>query len=182
MVTATFKGGTPTSSSAKMVAGGGQEDAVRLRVSQGGKFVMVSGLAARRLHITPGSRPAVLARAPYCCWSCAHAAVSPAATPQTEKAVWKYVGGDTFMHTVPTSWKYAELMFSLAEKVDGAVSVKYQLPGEELDPDSLISVSDDSDLQVRRRSGSGEAAAAGAGGRRYAGNMLLRGVERSVAV
>lgn len=52
------------------------------------------------------------------------------------------------MHTVPASWTYAELVFSLAEKVDGAVSVKYQLPGEELDPDSLISVSDDSDLQV----------------------------------
>ncbi len=58
------------------------------------------------------------------------------------------MGGDTFMQTVPLSWKYAELVFSLAEKVDGAVSVKYQLPGEELDPDSLISVSDDSDLQV----------------------------------
>ncbi|GAB4816617.1 hypothetical protein N2152v2_003663 [Parachlorella kessleri] len=84
---------------------GGKQEVVRLRVSQGGKFVM------------------------------------------TEKAVWKYVGGDTFMHTVPASWQYAELMFSLAEKVDGAVSVKYQLPGEELDPDSLISVSDDSDLQ-----------------------------------
>lgn len=65
--------------------------------------------------------------------------------------MWKYVGGDTFMQTVPVAWKYAELMFSLAEKVDGAVSVKYQLPGEELDPDSLISVSDDSDLQVRAR-------------------------------
>ena len=73
----------------------------------------------------------------------------PVSALQTEKAVWKYVGGDTFMHTVPASWQYAELMFSLAEKVDGAVSVKYQLPGEELDPDSLISVSDDSDLQVR---------------------------------
>lgn len=39
-------------------------------------------------------------------------------------------------------------MFSLSEKVDGAVSVKYQLPGEELDPDLLISVNDDKDVKV----------------------------------
>jgi hypothetical protein len=39
-------------------------------------------------------------------------------------------------------------MFGLAEKVDGAVSVKYQLPGEDLDPDALITVADDSDVQV----------------------------------
>lgn len=78
--------------------------------------------------------------------------------------MWKYVGGDTFMQTLPVTWRYAELMFSLAEKVDGAVSVKYQLPGEELDPDSLISVSDDSDLQVwslKRSWGAGGSTAAG---------------------
>lgn len=39
-------------------------------------------------------------------------------------------------------------MFSLSEKVDGAVSVKYQMPGEELDPESLISVNDDGDIKV----------------------------------
>lgn len=39
-------------------------------------------------------------------------------------------------------------MFSLAEKVDGAVSVKYQMPGEELDPEALISVNDDGDVKV----------------------------------
>ena len=35
--------------------------------------------------------------------------------------------------------------------MDGAVSAKYQLPGEELDPDGLISLADDSDVQARRR-------------------------------
>lgn len=60
---------------------------------------------------------------------------------------WRYVGGHTFLESVPRRWRYADLMFSLAEKVDGAVSVKYQLPGEELDPDSLISVADDGDIE-----------------------------------
>ena len=39
-------------------------------------------------------------------------------------------------------------MFLLSEKVQNTVSVKYQIPGEELDPDQLISVCDDGDLQV----------------------------------
>lgn len=50
---------------------------------------------------------------------------------------------------MPETARYADLMFSLSEKVDGAVSVKYQLPGEELDPDCLISVNDDSDVKAR---------------------------------
>lgn len=50
---------------------------------------------------------------------------------------------------MPESARYADLMFALSEKVDGAVSVKYQLPGEELDPDCLISVSDDGDVKAR---------------------------------
>ena len=52
------------------------------------------------------------------------------------------------MESVPVSWKYADLVFSLAEKVDGAISLKYQLPGEDLDPDALISIADDSDISV----------------------------------
>lgn len=67
---------------------------------------------------------------------------------QKDDGSWKYVGGETFLESVPVSWKYADLVFSLAEKVDGAISLKYQLPGEDLDPDALISVADDSDIAV----------------------------------
>lgn len=66
---------------------------------------------------------------------------------QSETGAWKYIAGETFLETVPTTAKYADVMFGLAEKVDGAVSVKYQLPGEDLDPDALITVADDSDVQ-----------------------------------
>ena len=69
---------------------------------------------------------------------------------QVSPGAWKYQGGDTFLETVPPNWRYADLVFSLAEKVDGAVSIKFQLPGEDLDPDGLISISDDADIQVRR--------------------------------
>lgn len=63
-----------------------------------------------------------------------------------KEGAWKYVGGETFLESVPMTWRYADLVFCLAEKVDGAISVKYLLPGEELDPDGLISVSDDNDI------------------------------------
>ena len=62
---------------------------------------------------------------------------------------WKYQGGDTFLESVPVTWKYSDFVFRLVEKTGCAVAVKYLLPGEELDPDSLITVSDDDDLQVR---------------------------------
>lgn len=68
--------------------------------------------------------------------------------PQGEGGAWRYLGGEHFLESLPEATGYADLMFSLSEKVDGAVSVKYQLPGEELDPDLLISVNDDKDVKV----------------------------------
>jgi hypothetical protein len=62
--------------------------------------------------------------------------------------MYKYHGGHQYLDSVPRTWSYADLMFRLSEKVKDAVAVKYQLPGEDLDPDSLISVTDNSDLQV----------------------------------
>eukprot|EP00193_Tetraselmis_chui_P005078 CAMPEP_0177762862 /NCGR_PEP_ID=MMETSP0491_2-20121128/6567_1 /TAXON_ID=63592 /ORGANISM="Tetraselmis chuii, Strain PLY429" /LENGTH=803 /DNA_ID=CAMNT_0019278937 /DNA_START=1048 /DNA_END=3459 /DNA_ORIENTATION=+ len=61
--------------------------------------------------------------------------------------MYKYHGGHQYLDSVPRTWSYADLMFRLSEKVKDAVAVKYQLPGEDLDPDSLISVTDNSDLQ-----------------------------------
>ncbi|KAL4860150.1 putative serine/threonine-protein kinase SIS8 [Chlorella vulgaris] len=66
---------------------------------------------------------------------------------QGEGGSWRYLGGDHFLESLPDTTRYADMMFSLSEKVDGAVSVKYLLPGEELDPDSLISVNDDNDIK-----------------------------------
>ena len=39
-------------------------------------------------------------------------------------------------------------MHRLAERCNGAVALKYFEPFDELDPDNLITVSDDDDLQV----------------------------------
>ena len=39
-------------------------------------------------------------------------------------------------------------MHRLAERCDGAVAFKYFEPSDDLDPDNLITVSDDDDLQV----------------------------------
>ena len=73
--------------------------------------------------------------------------------PQGDGGAWRYQGGDHFLESLPETTKYADMMFSLSEKVDDAVSVKYQLPGEELDPDCLISVNDDNDIKVCSHSG-----------------------------
>ncbi|KAK9788455.1 hypothetical protein WJX73_009181 [Symbiochloris irregularis] len=59
----------------------------------------------------------------------------------------KYVGGSWHHDSVPTHFKYADLAFRLTEKVNGAVSIKYLPPGEMLDPDNLIGVWDDADVQ-----------------------------------
>ena len=48
------------------------------------------------------------------------------------------------------SYKYGDVAFRWTEKVKGDLTgLKYQLPGEELEPDALITVSDDNDLRVR---------------------------------
>ena len=61
----------------------------------------------------------------------------------------KYVGGETYLEKVPSNLKYAELMHRLSEKVNGAVVVKYALPGEEVDNNNLITCIDDEQVQVR---------------------------------
>eukprot|EP00887_Chlorella_sp_A99_P004451 scaffold30.g4451.t1 len=95
--------------------------------------------------------------------------------PQEGGGAWRYVGGHTFLESVPRRWRYADLMFSLAEKVDGAVSVKYQLPGEELDPDSLISVADDGDIEARAGPCGGEGGPGEEGEGREAGGRRRGG-------
>lgn len=66
---------------------------------------------------------------------------------ESNKQEWKYMGGQSILESVPAGFKYSDVMFKLCEKIDGAVTLKYQLPGEDLDPDALISVTDDDDLK-----------------------------------
>ena len=61
---------------------------------------------------------------------------------------WKYQGGEIHLESIPRTWRYADLMHRLAERSNGAVSLKYFEPSDEIDPDNLITVSDDDDLQV----------------------------------
>jgi hypothetical protein len=73
----------------------------------------------------------------------------PLQTPNQQG--WKFVGAEYFNESIGYGVKYADFMFKLSEKFKTAVSVKYAAPGEELDPETLISVQDDADLQVRQR-------------------------------
>eukprot|EP00879_Flechtneria_rotunda_P024102 GHRR01025545.1.p1 GENE.GHRR01025545.1~~GHRR01025545.1.p1 ORF type:complete len:135 (-),score=28.88 GHRR01025545.1:297-701(-) len=79
----------------------------------------------------------------FCC-----SAVLCCLCQQTPSHTWRFIGGEYFNESISYGIKYADFMFKLSEKFRAAVSVKYQAPGEELDPDSLISVQDDADLQV----------------------------------
>lgn len=58
------------------------------------------------------------------------------------------MGGSLHLDSVPATFKYADLAFRLTEKVNGAVSIKYIIPGEELDEGNLIDIWDDADVQV----------------------------------
>jgi PB1 domain len=73
----------------------------------------------------------------------------PSVTVQALDGKWRYQGGESYAINVATGCSYSELVFRLSEKLNGAVDVKYILPGEELDPDGLICVRDDDDVQVR---------------------------------
>ena len=84
----------------------------------------------------------------------------PAAScAQDARGTVKYVGGEHYLDRVPTTIKAADLVHRLAEKANHSVSVRYQVPGEPLDEDELVAVSDDVDMEV---SSCVTAAAAGA--------------------
>lgn len=61
---------------------------------------------------------------------------------------WKLSGAESYLESVSPACTYADLCWRLGEK-HGAASIRYVLPGEKLDPDSLITVADDQDVQVR---------------------------------
>jgi hypothetical protein len=131
---------------------------VRLRVSFMGRFSQASAPIGAGLP-AGGSRGAQKGGSPPPRLPPSHLP-PPHLSLQGEGGAWRYLGGDHFLESLPDTTRYSDLMFSLAEKVDGAVSVKYQLPGEELDPDSLISVNDDNDMKVGGRCRRGGAARA----------------------
>ena len=60
----------------------------------------------------------------------------------------KYVGGETYLEKVPSSMRYADLMHRMSEKVNGAVTLKYSPPGEEVDVNNLVTCVDDDHVQV----------------------------------
>ena len=67
---------------------------------------------------------------------------------QDAKGQVKYVGGSSHLDSIPVTFKYADLAFRLTEKVNGAVSIKYLPPDDQLDEDNLIGIWDDGDVQV----------------------------------
>lgn len=60
----------------------------------------------------------------------------------------KYVGGETYLEKVPSNMRYADLMHRMSEKVNGAVTLKYCPPGEEVDVNNLVTCVDDDHVQV----------------------------------
>lgn len=61
----------------------------------------------------------------------------------------KYVGGETYLEKVPSNVRYADLMHRMSEKVNGAVTLKYSPPGEEVDVNNLVTCVDDDHVQAR---------------------------------
>jgi len=62
---------------------------------------------------------------------------------------WRLAGAESYLESVSPACTYADLCWRLGEK-HGAASIRYVLPGEKLDPDSLITVADDQDVQARQ--------------------------------
>ena len=62
--------------------------------------------------------------------------------------MWKYKAGEIHHDSVSQAYRYSEVVHRWNEKASEDFTIKYLPPGEVLDPDTLISVTDDSDLQV----------------------------------
>lgn len=63
---------------------------------------------------------------------------------------WTYKGGIRSIEAVQTSLCFHDLSFRWSEKVNSDfLYLKYKLPEDDLDPDNLITVREDTDLQVR---------------------------------
>lgn len=124
-------------------AGGPGAIVLRLRVSHSGAFAQVSIVDSSSDSFT---HVANSGRAPPTVKPLTYIFASPRLVQREDG--WKYVGGDTFLYAVPANWSYSELVFFMAEKCNRAVSLKYKFHGDQLDPDALISLHDDEDLQV----------------------------------
>ena len=156
----------------------GADEVCRLRVSYGGKFVQVRTCQMASLPCCACCRPASRPSDGPAGWSfgpgclgrpepLGHRAVNrllrraPAAPSPPQPGFcpaqdagghWRYQGGESHLESIPTSWRYADLMHRLAERCNGAVALKYFEPNDEMHPDNLLTVSDDDDLKVRLRS------------------------------
>ena len=64
-----------------------------------------------------------------------------------EATSYRYHGGHNLLESLPVTSKYSDVVTRLSKKAGAPVAIKYQLPCEDLDPDNLISVGDDEDLQ-----------------------------------
>ena len=68
--------------------------------------------------------------------------------PVQSQGKWGYKGGRRLFQSIPTGYGYADLMYKMCEKLASDVSLKYLVPGEELSPDNLVSVTADDDVQA----------------------------------
>ena len=67
---------------------------------------------------------------------------------QDVRGVVKYVGGEHYLDRVPLTFRFADLAHRLSEKANHSVSLRYQVPGEALDEDELVAISDNLDVEV----------------------------------
>ncbi|KXZ47269.1 hypothetical protein GPECTOR_36g121 [Gonium pectorale] len=63
---------------------------------------------------------------------------------------WRYVGGEVFNESFPLECQYHLVSKRLNDKFGDPVSFKYLCPGDELDPDNLVQVQGDDDLEEMR--------------------------------
>lgn len=128
---------SPRSSSSGSLFSTPAEHKVKMRILHGGEFYQV------RLCSTGVSKAILMCTVTW-------KETLTAQLCQDSRGAIAYRGGDSFLENVSLDWKYAQLVHRLCEKVDRAVSMKYQLPEDYPSLDRLITVSDDRDVQVGR--------------------------------
>lgn len=130
-----------------------EQKVIKLRVSYGGSFHMVRAADGRCDDLLPRCVCffGVVLAEPEAVWRGQPGTSRKVgcAVQQDAAGKWGYKNGKSHLESLPVHFKYNDVAFRWTEKVKGDLTgLKYQLPGEELEPDALITVSDDSDLHV----------------------------------
>lgn len=144
---------SPTRSSSSVVSGSPDNWKVKLDVFVNGEFSQVWDYAQCVVrHLSVGGQTWPWARLYHTFRVLGIQRTLVNITPdigmQDHDGKWRCCNASRMLLSVPRSIRYTELMCRFSQKTGQVVAAEFQKPGDELIPDELIPIRDDSDVEV----------------------------------